>query len=559
MRKYHVVFFIQDFSKARKHDTLSLQTNSKGVMELHDNDHIDIFQAIEKDSPIDVRQLVKLKQIDIEEDGGWNPLHAAARKGNIEIVKLIVGATEQGRETFYDINATFECINNYSDERGTALSEALLNGHKDVAKFLVEQGADVNAEFYSQNYSLLEWQFGFYDECTNEGICWWLADNELLNFMMPYGVDLEAKVNSSTYKEDALILAIKNGKKATVELLLELGVSVNRKIEIEDFGFITYLYSAVIYAMRSNNKKDDRYAIIQKLIQYEAFLEPLDGDTKESPLAFVLEQNTDDKLDEILGLKSIRDRLNFTEKGGNIDVVELTEEFKQQKANLLSDKFQSLRFIRDRGQGFLESSFLAAGSSDPLMGITTINRRVPFHPQTYFEEQEPFTRDLVQKIKQEFLAANAYDSYWLGALGFLPAMENDLAISAYSFIEPKRQTRRLPPIVGAKWESDRIAIDITNGVEKLRENGAPIRDDLLQSCLVSNGAQFWLELRVEYAGENNPLCAVLIVEYIEQCFLFDLSENDFPIDVGTMEKVSESLIATLVDYPSLCHELELAM
>nr|WP_320056509.1 ankyrin repeat domain-containing protein [Desulfuromonas thiophila] len=386
-----------------------------------------IFQAIEQDLIGEVSRLVKLGQIDDEEDGGWNPLHAAARKGNVEIVSLLIESIE-ANDVFYNINSYFEILDSYGDYRGTALSEALLHNNTDVARLLVTKGANVNDEFFSQDqveYRLSGWD---YDAVTKHGICWWLADGELLTFMMPYGVELEAKISRCGHEEDALIIAIRNGNTKRVSKLLELGVAVNRKVEIEDFGLVSYIYAAVIYAIKFKRKIEARYNIIRSLIQYGALFEPVESTTSDSPLVFILEQNRDDVIDGILGIRPIRDLLKFSENAGAIEAIDLTDEFRRRVPGLTGDDFLSLRLVREQGRWAVESNFLAKGCSIDSEEITKITRKI--YLGTGFcrhDERAPLDRWKAQEIEKYFWELFISDSCCLGSFGF--SMKPDHAVS----------------------------------------------------------------------------------------------------------------------------------
>ena len=65
--------------------------------------------------------------------GGESPLHIAAYKGNLEIVKILV-------EKSADINARDEYF------LSTPLLDACMKGHHDVVKYLLDKGAIVNVQ-----------------------------------------------------------------------------------------------------------------------------------------------------------------------------------------------------------------------------------------------------------------------------------------------------------------------------------------------------------------------------------------------------------------------------
>jgi hypothetical protein len=82
-----------------------------------------------------VRELLrKGANANAKDRGGWTPLHWAAFWGHVDVAKLLLehGADVNAKESVYD---------------ATPLHVAAATGHADVARLLLEHGADVNAKY----------------------------------------------------------------------------------------------------------------------------------------------------------------------------------------------------------------------------------------------------------------------------------------------------------------------------------------------------------------------------------------------------------------------------
>jgi len=139
------------------------------------NEFDTIYQAIEAQDLKAVESFLATSK-DLQTDGFWTPLHEASKQGNCKIVQAILSDIETSKYCLFNINTEFEIDSNDDDMRGTALSEGLLNNSDEVVKLLVENGADVNSTFYSQNRDSCEWAFGDYSAATEQGVCWWLSE-----------------------------------------------------------------------------------------------------------------------------------------------------------------------------------------------------------------------------------------------------------------------------------------------------------------------------------------------------------------------------------------------
>jgi ankyrin repeat protein len=101
--------------------------------------HDSIYQAIRARDRNAVAAFLKAGA-DFLEDGGWTPIHEAAREGDLEILQMLIDGG-------FDVNDNFEITDYSSDYFGSALSEALLYGNLEAAKLLIRNGANVNGDF----------------------------------------------------------------------------------------------------------------------------------------------------------------------------------------------------------------------------------------------------------------------------------------------------------------------------------------------------------------------------------------------------------------------------
>jgi ankyrin repeat protein len=99
--------------------------------------HLDsiLFRAVQDGDIEGVRELFAghiIPDINDNNDYGWTPLITASDYGYIDIAKLLI-------DNGADVNAQ-------SDNHKTPLMRAIVNNHIDIAKLLIEAGADVNAK-----------------------------------------------------------------------------------------------------------------------------------------------------------------------------------------------------------------------------------------------------------------------------------------------------------------------------------------------------------------------------------------------------------------------------
>ena len=257
-----------------------------------------IYEAIEADSIEGVKKCLG-DDIDFIEDGGWNPLHAACKKGNIDIVTAILDFLKSSVDAGFTINSEFEIIDPDLDYRGTALSEAFINDHTEVAKLLVENGADSSASFFQQSQDSPEWFFGDYDSATDCGLCFWLADQDLLSTMIDHGLDIDACDDNG---KSALSHAVQVGDQDRVAMLLDFGANPNQVINHDEMGTISLLIQAVV---------GENTPIVEMLLKYSASLNYCCDDCDGETVIDIILEKKNPELDEIFGMQNVRNKMEM--------------------------------------------------------------------------------------------------------------------------------------------------------------------------------------------------------------------------------------------------------
>lgn len=263
-----------------------------------------IYKAIDRDCIEDINRLLAQDNDDFVVDGGWNPLHAACKVGNFRAVESILGYIHKSKNITYDINTVFETIDSDSDNRGTALTEALLNGHKDIAKLLINNGANVNATYYNQDTNCPEWLFGEYDHATDGGVAWWLSDEALFNLCLVHGLEIDAEDHQNN---TALIYAVRSSKIKKVLQLLKNGANVNLYCQHEYMGKIPLLVYAV--TIHCEQKMECSFDVVKALLKYGASLSAQClGCENETVIDIVLDQGSENLI-ELFGLTNLAEKM----------------------------------------------------------------------------------------------------------------------------------------------------------------------------------------------------------------------------------------------------------
>ncbi|MBN1598075.1 MAG: ankyrin repeat domain-containing protein [Bacteroidales bacterium] len=130
-------------------------------------------------------------KVDKKDIAGQTPLMYAAEGGSIEVVKYLV---EKGA----DVNAE-----SGSKGRGTALIYAAAANRFEVVKYLLENGADINATTPYQNETALVWSVA-------------MGHTDVVKLLVEKGADQEIKNRSG---QTVMDLAKQSGKEDVVKIL----------------------------------------------------------------------------------------------------------------------------------------------------------------------------------------------------------------------------------------------------------------------------------------------------------------------------------------------------
>ena len=193
-------------------------------------------------------------------DGGWTPLMAAVYSKNEEACQLLI-------ESGVALDDRFESSDQSDyqdgdDTRCTALSLAMHCEYIDIAKILIEAGADVNTDHYTYSYE------AYYGADIHD------AKNCILMAMEMGDVTWRRLISNAksfdidspmTGDKTSLIYAIENGKSYWVEQFLKLGADPLQFVDSVEMGEINALgFSLEKYMYDSN---ENRLSIVKLLFQ----------------------------------------------------------------------------------------------------------------------------------------------------------------------------------------------------------------------------------------------------------------------------------------------------
>ncbi|MEK6153973.1 ankyrin repeat domain-containing protein [Flavobacteriaceae bacterium 3-367] len=182
-------------------DDISLNDGEESIIQMVDGENTavvdgdcqQLLRAVKSQNVSRVKELLKTVDPDCRYRGDGEPrtpLVAAARKGNLEIGKLLVGA--KADVAYHDS----------ADE--SPLIAASANGHLDFVIYLMEKGADVNRKVSGDGTALLVASRG--------------GHLEIVTYLISKNADVNARVSGDG---TPLICATRNGHYDIAKLLLE--------------------------------------------------------------------------------------------------------------------------------------------------------------------------------------------------------------------------------------------------------------------------------------------------------------------------------------------------
>lgn len=245
--------------------------------------------------------------LDAGGDGDYTILMEAAKLGRMEIVQCLV---ELGAE----IDAYCEVIDHYSDLRGTSLTFALENCHRDVAVYLIQKGADTETAYYYYE------EESPYSDPKIHSTCFMYAidrnDMELLELMVQHGLNLNG--NNAIEPESnnfypPLFYAIGSAKPDHVKWLLEHRANSIQQTEVSELEKVNALMYAVHLGLSLKDKADERYAIAELLLHTGADLTGTFDVWDSQTLPDLVLEYSNERYTRLFGLQNIRERLAAAE------------------------------------------------------------------------------------------------------------------------------------------------------------------------------------------------------------------------------------------------------
>ena len=178
--------------------------NSTPLHEAVRLENLEISQALLQRNP----------DLNTQDKNGITPLHIAVKTGNIDIIKALIERNDlqypgtglfQGSKTLTQAD-----LNIKTHEGKTALHLAILNRQDDIAKLLIENGANLDTK----------------DNEAKTALHLAIEDNqdELAKLLIEKGAVIDTQDNDG---QTALHYALRKGKNEIVQLLLEKGADLN--------------------------------------------------------------------------------------------------------------------------------------------------------------------------------------------------------------------------------------------------------------------------------------------------------------------------------------------
>ena len=287
---------VQAIKQKAKIDVRVDPENHEEIIEDSGGDTL-LYYSIMNDIPNKFIELLIQKKASPVSKNGYTketPLHAAAYKGNMEVVKLLVESIQKRKKKTLDIWSKYKG-QNYK------LPLFLADKHPEIFKYLVEQGADIKEYInlrYSFGTSLSDIINSAHPEVTrfvNEyrrnilkekfvvpflfEIIYHKDSVEILRQLVKEGVDLEEEDEEG---ETVLFKALNDASFEVIETLVELGCNIHHKAENNT--------NALIQAVNRDLKFLDTDKVLRLLIDKGV-------DVNEAKIPFVFDDE-DEKTDE---------------------------------------------------------------------------------------------------------------------------------------------------------------------------------------------------------------------------------------------------------------------
>ncbi|MBL7471733.1 ankyrin repeat domain-containing protein [Robertkochia sediminum] len=183
-----------------------------------------LYVALEYDSDRILKRIIELKSFDLNKkyDDCENVIYTAVRNNSQKCLKILL-------DNKVRLDVTDEC----SDDKGISpLGWAALKNHVDVAKLLIEYGANVNEQKNIKEHTILGYA------CSSKD-----ASLEMVKLLVENGADID---KSNHLNFTPLMRAVASGKIDIVEYLITKNANINAQT---DFG----RYSPLHYACSRNN------------------------------------------------------------------------------------------------------------------------------------------------------------------------------------------------------------------------------------------------------------------------------------------------------------------
>jgi len=256
----------------------------------------------------DIKKVEALLQEGTDPNAMYNyltVLSRASRNGHVNIVKKLL-------DNGADVNAK-----NWG--KSTALMNASRGGHVDVVKLLLDNGADVNAKSGSGWTALMNASHNDQSVTNAPIIVTMLLDNGAdVNDTMEYGISINMYNDDITFKvikdsPSALTWATAKNNFDVIKILLDRGGDVNIK------GFIIEGEIMLLFKAAYNGRADVVKILLEKGVDVNTGLESKFVSRMEKRTEKYAKANNAEKRWKIAGMTA----LMAASKGGHVDVVKM--------------------------------------------------------------------------------------------------------------------------------------------------------------------------------------------------------------------------------------------